>query len=366
MIVLRSLLVPCYPTSLIFVGLSAALLAVTAFAGYESAILRVIPAFFLLSWLFKYAYSMLDDVANGLHKPPVPSVDMLGPFERRPLVQLLLGAAVYKVTALIGGRLESVILVIYLALLPASIGILGVTEELLAAINPVTLVRTAWAMGWYYLLILCVTAGYALALQRRTALWEFAWYALLEFAVLSVFSLIGGVIFLRREQLGFEPRSSPERQASAAEAERLQRRARVLDQAYGFVRVSEHRQAVAALGEWLGSVDARHVALDARAIMTQAARWNSDRSLAAVSQFVIAYLMQGARLDLALEALDAALAHLPGFALDSESATLLLARRARAQGQTALARSMLENFAARVPAVPLSLAAQALLRDLAP
>jgi len=110
MTIWRARLPPFYPASLIFVGLSAPLLAVTALAGYEGAILRIIPAFFVLSWLFKYAYSVLENAANGLAEPPVPSVDMLGPFETRPLLQLLLCVAVYEVADQIGGAPKMVIL----------------------------------------------------------------------------------------------------------------------------------------------------------------------------------------------------------------------------------------------------------------
>jgi hypothetical protein len=292
--ILRSLILPFSPTSLIFVGLSAALLAVTALVPTEAAILRIIPAFFLLSWLFKYAYLVLDDAANGLTEAPVPSVDMLGPFAARPVVQLLLCAAVYKIVTLIGGASGIVVLVIYLALLPASIGVLGVTEDVVAAINPLALARTVWALGWYYLLIPSLIASYAYAFSflNRIPMWKVAQYALLQLAVLSIFSLIGGVIFVRRKQLGFEPRSSPEMAAAAAEVDRIKRRSRALDEAYGLVRAREYRRAADPLRQWLSGLNAEYVTVDVRAIMTQAAQWNSDRALAEVSQCVVAYLVE--------------------------------------------------------------------------
>jgi hypothetical protein len=349
-----------------FVGLSATLLAVTGLVGYEAAILRIIPAFFLLSWLLKYAFAVLDRAANGRLEPPVPSVEMLGPFEPRPLLLLLLCAAVYEVTTLIGGAPRIFILIAYLALLPASVGVLGVTEEIIAAINPLVLLRSVWALGWYYLLILAIIASYAFAFSflKRIPMWNIAWYALLELAVLSIFGLIGGTIFVRRERLGFEPRSSPERKAIAAEIDRIKRRSRVLDEAYGFIRIGEYRRAVDPLRQWLSSQDEEHVAIDVRAIMTQASQWNSNRGLAAVSQCVIAYLIHIAKLDLALETLDSTLRQVPGYALDSEEETVLLSRRAMALGNPQLARTMVGNFIDRAPSFRLSVAAKTLLRDL--
>jgi len=366
MIVLRSLLLPFYPASLMFVVLFAALLAVTTLVPDEAAVLRIIPAFLLLSWLFNYAYTMLEDAANGLSEPPVLSPEMLGPFEARPLLQLLLCAAVYKVVGLVGGALGAVILVTYLALLPASIGVLGVTQDVIAAINPVALLRTARALGWYYLLIFCLSAGYAYALYVLSGVpvWRFAWYALLGFGVLSIFSFIGSVIFVRRIQLQFEPRSSPERKAEIAEAERIRQRSCVLDEVYGFIRVHGSRRAVDPLGQWLSRLDAQHVTEDVRAILLQAAQWNNDRGLAEVTQFVVGYLIKIARLDLAVETLEATLRRFPSYALDSEEETVTLARRAKAMGNAQLARTIINNFAARAADHHLSDAAKTFLDGL--
>jgi hypothetical protein len=366
MSVLRALVLPFYPTSLIFVALSAALLAVTALLPSEAAILRIIPAFFLLSWLFKYAYSMLDDAANGLSQPPVLSPEMLGPFEARPLLQLFLCAIVYKVVALTGGALGSAILVIYLLLLPASIGVLGATQDVVAAMNPLALLRTVRALGWYYLLILALIGCYAFAFSflNRIPMWKGASYALLELAVLSIFSLIGAAMFLRHIQMGFEPRASPEWKAAAAEGERLKRRSQILDEVYGFIRVHDSRRAAEPLRHWLSGLDAQQVPQDVRAIMTQVAQWNSDRGLAEVAQCVVGYLIKIAKLDLALETLDTMLRQLPSYALESEEETVVLARRAKAMGNAQLARTIMQNFLARVAPHALGAAAATLRREL--
>jgi hypothetical protein len=366
MTVLRSLTLPFYPTSLIFVGISAALLAVTAIIPEEAQILRIIPAVILVSWLFNFAYSVLDDAANGAAGPPVPSVDILGPFELRPLLQLLLCAIAYTFAVFIGGNLGRLVLGIFLALLPASVGVLGVTQRPIDAINPLTLGRTAWALGPYYLLILTFIGCYAYAysILVHFAIWRILSYALLELAVLSIFSLIGGAIFIRRAQLGFEPRASPERAAAIAEIERLKRRSRALDDAYGLVRARHYRQAADPIGQWLADLDADELPVDVRAIMTQAVQWNSERGLAEVTQRVIAHLLKIGEPDLALDAMNTTLRQLPGFAPESENDTVAMASRAKAVGNQKLAGKILANFVSRDPAHPLGAAARTLLHDL--
>jgi hypothetical protein len=197
-------------------------------------------------------------------------------------------------------------------------------------------------------------------------MWKVAWYALLQLAVLSIFSLIGGVIFVRRKQVGFEPRSSPEMAAAAAEVERIKRRSRALDEAYGLVRAREYRRAAEPLRQWLSGLNAQYVTMDVRAIMTQAAQWNSDRALAEVSHCVVTYLIQIAKLDLALESLTATLGQLPSYALGSEDETVALASHAKGLGDLQLARTILKHFAARDPSYRLGVAAKTLLRDLEP
>jgi hypothetical protein len=366
MTVLRSLLLPFYPTSLLFVAFCAAVLALTGLVGPESAALRIIPAFFVLSYLLKYSYSLLDDAANGITEAPVASVEMLGPFETRPLLQLVLCAIVYKAASLVGGAAGGTILIIYGALLPASIGIVGVTGNMTDAINPVSLLRTAWALGWHYLLILACVGSFAYGLTslHRAPIWKGVWYALAELAVLSIFSLIGGLIFIHRARLGFEPRSSPEQKAAVAERDRLRRRGLLFDEVYVSVRVSEYRRAVHALEHWFSSQNADDVAEDARAIMIQAAQWNSSRGLTAVTQCIVTLLTRSGRLDLAIDAIAATLSHLPTYALDSEDETVLLAKRAKVSGHPRLARTIVENFVNSASSAHASSAASALLREL--
>src|SRR5690348_12846946 len=81
---LRSLLVPWSLGCILFVAASALLLALL----FGRGVAGIVGSVLLLSWLFKYAYVLLEHVANGSLEAPAVSVDMIGPFEQRPLMQL--------------------------------------------------------------------------------------------------------------------------------------------------------------------------------------------------------------------------------------------------------------------------------------
>ncbi|HUK01404.1 MAG TPA: hypothetical protein VLW26_03900 [Steroidobacteraceae bacterium] len=364
--ILRALVLPFSPAALFFILPCAAILAYLGTTDPIAFMLRILPTLILLAWLFRFAFATLDDVANGEREPPVPSVEMLSPSEARPLLQLCACALVYTLVRYLGGIPGIIVAGVAIVLLPASVALMGVTSSLLEAINPVALVRTVHALGSYYLLIILVIAAYALALiyLAQTALWSYFWYCLAEFAVLSVFSLIGAVLFARRHELEFEPKRSPERTAAAAEEERVKRRSAMLDDVFGPMRVQEFERALIPLKHWLAKSQEATLDLDARAIVSTAVRWNSQRGLDVVAQQVVAHLVRAGHVDTALELLGVALAHDPGCSLSQEHETVMLANRARTTGQRALALQILRNYVNRKPAPLLRSSADALLRDL--
>ncbi len=74
------------------------------------------------------------------------------------------------------------------------------------------------------------------------------WYAAILICQISFFSLIGGCIYLRRHQLGFEPSRSPERTAAREESERNKLRARMIDEVFPQVRIGQTRRGDATPG----------------------------------------------------------------------------------------------------------------------
>ena len=133
---LRVLLVPFHADqpdawSAIFARAAHAVLPV-------GGLLRVVRgSLFLQIWVFKYCYVLIEHLADGAREPPVMSTDMLSPFEIRPWVQLGIviggpGCCCMRSAAPPASRSACVLL----ALLPASIAVLGVGEPFYQAVNP--------------------------------------------------------------------------------------------------------------------------------------------------------------------------------------------------------------------------------------
>src|SRR5271170_4298235 len=130
----RAFAMPWNATSIIFVTLSSILLTVIESRGVLLPI-SLIGTFFLASWLFNYAFEMLEHAANGGTAAPIASVETLSPFQWRPLVT----AAICFWLVLLGsqfGTKGKVAIALLLLVQPASIATLGIGEGVLQAVNP--------------------------------------------------------------------------------------------------------------------------------------------------------------------------------------------------------------------------------------
>ena len=74
----RALLVPFHFTSGVFIATLSLLLSV-AIHYCTSGFMWLLPAVIITSWLFKYAFVMLESIADGEVHAPVASIDMLNP-----------------------------------------------------------------------------------------------------------------------------------------------------------------------------------------------------------------------------------------------------------------------------------------------
>src|SRR5208283_6123741 len=276
----KALLVPLHPASLIFVGISSLILAFVAPVG----LLGLVPGFFLVSWLFNYGYVLLEHVANGDTEAPAISAEMLSPFKARPCISAFLVVCAYSVMPALGRNASIALGVSALVLLPAFIGVMGVSGSLIEAVNPKALWRTIWNMQMYYLWVLAVIAAFALATLGilRLQVWSVLQFAWGEIAILSIFSAIGGAIHARRLALGFEPRVSPERVNAKAESERERQRQRLLDEIFQLVNARQSQRADGPLTAWLAHADPSHLADDVRVITHAALNWHNPRSVTTV------------------------------------------------------------------------------------
>jgi pentatricopeptide repeat protein len=168
---------------------------------------------------------------------------------------------------------------------------------------------------------------------------------------ISFFGLIGGAIYLRRQQLGFEPSRSPERAAAREEAERVKLRARMIDDVFQQVRVGKHVEATRPLAKWLSGLDGETAARDATYVASQALGWESSAGLNTLASTLIRYLLRAGRPDAALLIFERLRQRSPTLTLDSADDLRALADYAESAGRPELAVSMrLETPVYRPPA----------------
>lgn len=270
---------PWNATSIIFVAFSSLLLA-----GFESRgvllPISLIGTFLLAWWFFNYAFEVLDHAANGGTTAPIASIEVLSPFQWRPLVQV----AICFLIVLLGSRRGAtgdIIIILLLLVLPASIATLGVGDSILQAANPSTLCRVIIGMGAYYLLVLAVVGLFvALAITLHKAdVWPFVRYVLLEIGILTVFAVLGTSVFLRRIEIGFEPRSSPERAMERDACEHLRQLDEVLDEAYGQTRLKDYERAASIIKRSLSNTDKIDIPNDVEVILQRVRGWGDPAAL---------------------------------------------------------------------------------------
>ncbi len=243
---LRYLVLPARPSGALLIGVLTAGFALSARAGFIGVPLGLM----LLSWLFSYAFVLLEQVAHGASEPPILAIEMVNPLSQgRPLAQLgivLLGYAGLRWLAQPAGP---VLLLLpqglLLLALPASIAALGVAEHWWQALAPPTLWSLVRALGWSYWAILALALLYSAVLVGlyQYGLADWLLYALGMFASLSLYASIGGALFEARAALGFEAMHAPERAESRRAAQQEQVRARFMDGIYGQARGGNHAGA---------------------------------------------------------------------------------------------------------------------------
>jgi hypothetical protein len=333
----RTFLVPFHPTNLLVSGIFGVLIAFFVAGG----LLGLYGAVFVQIWVFKYCYVAIERLANGAQEPPVMDADMLSPLETRPWIQLAWLVAGTWLAIRVGGNAGLAIAVLMLALLPATVAILGVGEPWWRVFDPMTLFRVVRDLGVYYLglmfaLVVCVCIAW-FAYQK---LWGFIGTTVGLWCEIAFFNLVGIVVFLRRQQLGFEPNQSPERTSAREEMERLKLRARMIDDVFQLVRIGKHVDATAPLAAWLRDTEADHVSKDAYYVAEQALRWEAPLALNPLGSTLIRHLMRYGRPDAALAVFELLRGKAPAFTMDSAQDLKALADFAESQGHDELAQSM--------------------------
>jgi hypothetical protein len=336
----------------------------------RSGIAGIPLALILMSWFFKYAYILFDHTVRGFDEPPTLDIQMLNPLdEQRPLAQVLILGLIYLAVKFaydtLGAAVAIAIAVIALLLLPASVAVLGLEGNILKAAYPVAWVRMVWKLGPMYLLVLAVIGGYSLliVLLERWELWLPLQIAIFMFAVLSVFSVLGGALYERRHELEIETYHSPERTQEREQAHERRQDEHNLTAAYGQMRAGSHTAAWQLLQTWLTSRG--NDPEDYRWLCGRVAAWGDPRYVTRLTEEYVDRLLTLKRTGEALDVVAQRLDQDPSFRPKTAAATLQIARIAIAGGGTPrVARTLLADFSTRFAGDPSVAPADALARHL--
>jgi hypothetical protein len=345
----------------------AVLMTIAANAG----LLGIPLALIINSWFFKYAYILFDHTVRGFPEPPPLDSHMVNPVgEQRPVVQVavlaVLAALVYFVHQSLGTTAAAVLGTLLLLALPASIAVLGLENNPIKALWPLAWLQIIAGLGIWYGLVLGLIAVIAVLVAMLSAWVPFLLLQFLlgMYGILAVFSVLGGALYERRDELGIETWHSPERTAAREQAARHRDDLETVARAYAQVRIGAHGEAWKILQDWLsGRGDEPE---DYRWLTAQVTPWPDPRYATRMAQETIARLLVLKRNGEALDLVRECLAADPDFRPKTAAETLALARLADRGGVKPVARRLVADFAQRYPgAVGTELAAQ-LARELAP
>ena len=281
-------------------GGAAAVLVVFAFLLVLAAKARLVGiplGLLVISWFFKYAYVLFDHTVRGFDEPPTLDIQMMNPVnEQRPLAQVailgLIGYAVYLTQEHFGVAAAAGLAIACLFFLPASVAILGLESNILKAANPVYWFSLVRGLGILYGAVLLVVLGYAVGLRL---LWAFDLWMPVEigigmFAVLSVFSFLGGALYERRHELNLETWVSPERSAALETQQTLRESDRLVHEAYGLMRAGAHIKSFRM--SWrTGSSRRGYTPEDYRWLCERTASWDDPRYLTRLTEEFVARLL---------------------------------------------------------------------------
>jgi len=341
------LLLPWHLTVLMLVALLTLGLMIAIVAG----LFGIVIALFVVSWFFKYCFALLDAIVSGRHEPPVLSAEMISPVdEQRPLAQGLIIVAAAAAVGLVRHRLgapAAITLGAGLTLaLPASVAVLGLTANPLRAVWPPMLLELLRGVGRDYLwpvgAMLAVSALALLLGSRLLPLWLLV--AAIQCGFLLEFSLIGGMLFEHRLELGIDTQTAGERLSARDQREHAIERNRMLDRAYSQFRVCRPQEGWQEIETWLAAHAQGEAAIVERERLFIAInRWDDGRAADRLANELVAMLLERGDNGRALEALELRLRANPAFRPARAQHLRRLAELAGLAGKKGLERRLRSN-----------------------
>ena len=363
----RALTMPFQLATLLFVVLTSVFLGMFIGGDLTRMIISIAGIWLLLVWVTQYALQMIDDVANGVRESQAASAELATALQDgrawiHPFLAVATGVWLYLhpqwpvLPALIVAAL----------LFPASLGACAITGHARDALNPLELARVMRGFGiWYPLVVLFVFGCALLAVllaQRLTSMILIV--ATAEMLLFLAYSAIGGVLYVRRRELGFEPRQSPERLAQREEEERRGVRQQFVDGLYKDLRVRESTRAAASAARWLREASPQQLKGDLHAILQAGIQWNEPREYPRFLRALLPVLLELKQPALAMAIVDAGLAATDSFAPATEPEAVALVNYAQHTGRRRVAQTLLDNYLKAAPAGERSEALRALQTSL--
>lgn len=356
---LKYLLIPLRGASLILIALFSLLLLLAASGG----LLGLPLAMLIGSWFFKYGFALLDQVADGQNEPPVLSYEMIHPAnESRPLGLLLVVGGFYLLSGMLqpwlGSGTVTAMRAIGLLLVPAII-MTQVMDGFVESLNPIKLLQVVIRVPDSYALILLLLAG-AWWLANALVTWvpgpelpfsiaipvsDVLRVAILMYAWLASFAMIGGVLFVRRAELGFVPSHSPERTAEKAEKERQREIDLLIDRIFAEWRGGAYGNAWRTIEKHLAG--SSRPSDELQVLFERASQWPDQRLAHRLAQEMIPHLLAARRTGDALKVTRAQLQADAKFKPLKGEDTIKLIELARDGGDRHSARLLLAGFAER-------------------
>jgi hypothetical protein len=220
-------------------------------------------------------------------------------------------------------------------------------------------------LGSLYGAVFLVVALYVLilGLLGRLDLWTPLENAASMFAILSVFSFLGGVLYERRDELGLETWVSPERTEEKNQKQERRQDENLVLEAYGLMRAGSHVKSWQVLVDWLKSKGNDPDGY--RWLCERVVTWDDPRYITRLTQDQVERLLSLRRTGEALDVVAKRLGVDSGFRPQSAASTLRLAQlAARGGGVPRVARALLSDFAARFAGDPRLPEASALAHQL--
>lgn len=370
--VFRYLMVPLRAAPLMLIVTFSVLFLIVLFAGLLGIPLGII----LLAGFINYSFILLTAVTSGIAEPPVLTIENLNPVEGRRSLALLAivvavfflsNAAAYWFGQIVAGLLGAIALLI----LPAVIAMQGVTGSLLQSLNLVRCFRlmlrlrgdylqiVAW-VGWFALLgyvIFGTLAGSMVPLVVRFAFLMYAW--------LATFTLIGGVLYERRLDLGLDDANTPEwLESETADFAAVERqRDRQVDAIYAEWRGGARVNAWASIGKQVEQ--SGDPIFELEWLYERISRWPEPHLANRLAQELVPRLFAAKRYSDALDMTRERLKAYPDFRPLQGDDLIRLARLANDAGDRPAARALLHNFQRFFPGDPLQPVAAELQQQLA-